>query len=115
MTTGIRPHLKAGFAERLKSSREAAGLSQRGLEFKGCTAVYISRMENGQRFPTLQLVNELARKLGVDAHWLATGKKDPVGLVVDLSRMILDEARSGVEVPGHLLDELEEALKAIER
>src|SRR6476469_7143894 len=59
--------------ERLKEAREQAGLSQRQLAFPGCSAVYISRIERGERVPSLQLLRELAARLGVDADYLATG------------------------------------------
>jgi tetratricopeptide (TPR) repeat protein len=58
---------------RLRSARETAGLSQRQLAFDGCTAAYISRLEAGARVPSLQMVNELAVRLGVSSQWLATG------------------------------------------
>jgi tetratricopeptide (TPR) repeat protein len=58
---------------RLRSARETAGLSQRQLAFQGCTAAYISRLEAGARVPSLQMINELAVRLGVSSQWLATG------------------------------------------
>src|SRR6476469_5123652 len=58
---------------RLKEARERAGISQRRLAFPGCTAAYISRIEAGERIPSLQLLRELGRRLGVTADWLATG------------------------------------------
>jgi transcriptional regulator with XRE-family HTH domain len=58
---------------RLKEARLAAGMSQRELSFPGCTAVYICRIERGDRVPSLQLLRELARRLGVDEEYLATG------------------------------------------
>ena len=60
-------------AARLKEARLAAGLSQRELSFPGCTAVYICRIERGDRVPSLQVLRELARRLGVDEDYLATG------------------------------------------
>ncbi len=60
--------------ERLKSAREAAGLSQRQLAFQGCSPAYISRIEAGDRIPSLQLLRELGRRLGVTEDYLATGE-----------------------------------------
>ncbi|HSS73887.1 MAG TPA: tetratricopeptide repeat protein [Gaiellaceae bacterium] len=57
----------------MKEARLAAGMSQRELSFPGCTAVYICRIEKGDRVPSLQLLRELARRLGVDENYLATG------------------------------------------
>ena len=58
---------------RLRSAREAAGLSQRALSFPGCTAAYISRIEAGERWPSLQLLREFAHRLGVTEEFLAFG------------------------------------------
>jgi len=69
------PHVDSPEAvgKRLKEARVAAGMSQRELSFPGCTAVYICRIERGDRVPSLQLLRELARRLGVDEDHLATG------------------------------------------
>jgi len=47
LTTHIDSPKEVG--QRLKASRERAGLSQRQLAFPGCTAAYISRLEAGAR------------------------------------------------------------------
>jgi tetratricopeptide (TPR) repeat protein len=69
------PHVDSPQAvgRRLKDARLAAGLSQRELSFPGCTAVYICRIERGDRVPSLQLLRELARRLHLDEDYLATG------------------------------------------
>jgi tetratricopeptide (TPR) repeat protein len=59
--------------ERLKAAREAAGLSQRQLSLAGCSPAYISRIEAGDRIPSLQLLREMGKRLGVSADFLATG------------------------------------------
>ena len=61
---------------RLKEARERSGLSQRQLAFPGCSPAYISRVESGQRIPSLQLLRELGRRLGVSADYLATGQEE---------------------------------------
>lgn len=58
---------------RLKQAREEAGLSQRQLSFSGCSPAYISRIEAGDRIPSLQLLRELGKRLGVSEDYLATG------------------------------------------
>src|SRR4029077_19742351 len=69
------PHVDdpVSVGKRLKDARLAAGLSQRELSFPGCTAVYICRIERGDRVPSLQVLRELARRTGVDEEFLATG------------------------------------------
>jgi transcriptional regulator with XRE-family HTH domain len=63
----------AAVGRRLKDARLAAGLSQRQLSFPGCSAAYISRLEAGDRVPSLQLLRKLALKLSADEQYLATG------------------------------------------
>jgi tetratricopeptide (TPR) repeat protein len=68
----------------LKEARERAGLSQRQLSFPGCSPAYISRIEAGDRIPSLQLLREMGRRLGVSEDYLATGHErheDAVKLV----------------------------------
>jgi tetratricopeptide (TPR) repeat protein len=63
----------AAVGNRIRSLRIAKGLRQRDLTFDGCTAAYISRIEAGARTPSLQLLRELGKRLGVSADYLATG------------------------------------------
>jgi transcriptional regulator with XRE-family HTH domain len=75
----------AAVGRRLKEARLAAGLSQRQLSFPGCSAAYISRLEAGDRVPSLQLLRKLSAKLNADEQYLATGveqiKLDPPELI----------------------------------
>lgn len=59
--------------KRLHDHRVEAGLSQRDLAFPGCSAAYISRIERGERTPSLQVLRELARRIGVTESVLAYG------------------------------------------
>lgn len=65
----------AAVGTRLFDAREAAGLSQRELAFPGCSAAYISRIERGERVPSLQVMRELARRAGVSEQALAFGRE----------------------------------------
>src|SRR3954468_19889712 len=69
------PHVDdpSAVGTRLREARLAAGMSQRELAFPGCTAVYICRIERGDRVPSLQLLRELARRLEIDEGSRATG------------------------------------------
>ena len=60
----------------MRQAREAAGLTQRELSFEGCTAAYVSRIEAGARVPSLQILHEFAKRLGVTPEYLATGRPD---------------------------------------
>lgn len=68
---------------RLKEAREAAGVSQRRLAFPGCSPAYISRIEAGERIPSLQILRELGQRLDVDAEYLARGSSDVESVLVD--------------------------------
>jgi tetratricopeptide (TPR) repeat protein len=65
----------AALAARLRAAREHAGLSQRGLARGICTPAYISRLEKGERIPSLQLLRRLAERLGANADELAAGTR----------------------------------------
>ena len=79
---------------RLKEARERVGLSQRQLSFPGCSPAYISRIEAGDRIPSLQLLREMGRRLGVSEDYLATGTErgeDGAALLDAEIAMRLDE------------------------
>jgi tetratricopeptide (TPR) repeat protein len=63
----------AAVGQRLKEARKAAGLSQRELAGDACTAAYVSRLELGERIPSIQLLRQFGSRLGVSADFLATG------------------------------------------
>lgn len=67
----------AACGTRLLEARVVAGMTQRQLAFPGCTPAYISRIEAGARVPSLQILRELGRRLGVSADFLATGQDEP--------------------------------------
>jgi tetratricopeptide (TPR) repeat protein len=64
------------FGHRLRRLRGEAGLSQRELAFPGCSSAYISRIESGERVPSLQVIHEFARRLRISPVFLATGVED---------------------------------------
>jgi transcriptional regulator with XRE-family HTH domain len=86
--TADHSHVAPGLAQRL---REARGqLKMRELaNAVGVTTSYISRIEKGERVPTLQLLNRLADQLGVSREWLATGQAG--GTAADELRVLRTE------------------------
>lgn len=58
---------------RLHAAREALGLSQREIAFPGCSPAYISRIERGERVPSLQAMRELAKRVQTTSEYLAFG------------------------------------------
>ena len=59
---------------RLRRLRLERGLSQRGLAGPGVSYAYISRVELGERLPSMKALRVLARNLGVNVHYLETGR-----------------------------------------
>jgi tetratricopeptide (TPR) repeat protein len=95
--------------ERLRAARERSGLSQRQLAFPGCSPAYISRIESGDRIPSLQLLRELGRRLSVSEDWLATGAEngtgEPSGLLLEAELALrLDDLARAEELYGQLLE-----------
>jgi transcriptional regulator with XRE-family HTH domain len=74
----------AAVGVRLRHARTDAGLRQTDLSFPGCTIGYISRIESGDRVPSLQVIRRLAERLGVDEGWLARGIDTPAPAVAAL-------------------------------
>src|SRR5579871_1118892 len=68
-----------GFAGRLRTVREQAGLSQRQLADRaGCNVFTLSKLERGTQEPAWPLVLALARALGVDCTaFQPTGDEPP--------------------------------------
>jgi tetratricopeptide (TPR) repeat protein len=86
----------SALAQRLKSARERAGLSQRQLAAGICTPAYVSRLEKGERIPSLQLLRRLGERIGVDADELASGSPAELDVLLDAELALrlgeLDEA-----------------------
>jgi transcriptional regulator with XRE-family HTH domain len=63
--------------ERIRRLRLERGLSQRELSEPGISYAYLSRIEAGQRMPSLKALRIVARKLGVSPEYIETGKRVP--------------------------------------
>jgi transcriptional regulator with XRE-family HTH domain len=79
---------------RLSAAREAARLSQREIAFPGCSAAYISRIERGERTPSLQVLRELAERCGVSETHLAWGRETGIDATVAELVHVVEEAES---------------------
>lgn len=62
------------FGERLRRLRLERGMSQRQLQTPRASYAYISRLEKGDRNPSLTAIRQLAGKLGVTPLFLETGQ-----------------------------------------
>jgi ribosome-binding protein aMBF1 (putative translation factor) len=63
---------------RIRERREALGKGQREVArfCVGVSAAYLSRIEDGERAPTISALVEIANALDVSALYLATGQTD---------------------------------------
>ena len=64
--------------ERIYQLRKDRGLSQRQLSEPGVTPSYISRIEKGDRLPSVRTLRRLAPKLGVSVEFLETGEEGEI-------------------------------------
>jgi transcriptional regulator with XRE-family HTH domain len=68
-----RDGLTESIGARVRRLRLARGLSQRQLASLGVSYAYISRIESGQRTPSVRAIRLLARRLGVTPEYLESG------------------------------------------
>jgi transcriptional regulator with XRE-family HTH domain len=97
------------FQERLITLRVERGLSQRDMAFEGCSHSFLSRIETGDRMPTLEIVEGLAKVLGVSPHYLLTGDEDSLAAV---ALQVVAEIEGGVEPPKSLIRKLKSLASA---
>jgi len=76
--------------DRIRERRGELGLSQRDLSRPGISYACISRIESGQRRPSLTALRTLAPKLETTARWLETGAPDPAA---ELAVLVLEYGR----------------------
>lgn len=102
------PHYDSPTAvgQRVSEARTAAGLSQRELSFPGCSGAYISRIERGERVPSLQVMGEIAKRTGVSTSYLAYGDSG-----IDAQVALAFERAS--RAANERLDDLADAYKAL--
>lgn len=58
----------------------------------GVTPSTISRIENGERVPSKQLIISICRELGISRHWLETGEGDMMDASVEQDIELLTRA-----------------------
>lgn len=89
-------------ADRLLRLRNRSGLSQRALAFRGCSAVYICRIEAGHRTPSVTVIRGLAARLGVSSQYLETGVEPTVEtdrvMVAQMLSLVGDDVVDEVEM-----------------
>ena len=70
--------------QRIRRLRLDRGMSQRELAEPGVSYAYLSRIEAGQRAPSLKALRIVARKLGVTVEHLETGSPVSIANVREL-------------------------------
>jgi transcriptional regulator with XRE-family HTH domain len=91
----------AAFGARLRALRTSAGMSQRDLaDGTTVTAAYLSRIENGERYPSVSVIRELAGNLGMDADVLER-VVDKVRAIASVEQIDAVAARWGVDLRWH--------------
>lgn len=63
--------------KRIRRLRLERGLSQRAVTGPGVSYAYVSRIESGQRYPSLKAIRTIAERLGVDPELVETGELIP--------------------------------------
>lgn len=98
--------LQATFAENLKNARKRAGLTQDALAEKvGTVGKYIGAIERGIKFPSVQLIEDLAKALGIAPYELfldrtgATGGS-PEEIINGYNRFLETELQSMLKLYG---------------
>ncbi len=78
MPKGTKNPLCFGLGERLKTMRNEAGLSFFRLSrLAGCANGVPNAIERANRLPTIDIVEKIARALGISPCWLAFGEQGP--------------------------------------
>ena len=77
--------------QRLRRLRTERRFSQRELSSPGVSYAYISRIEAGTRQPSVKALRMLARKLGVSAEYLETGRRVLSAVGREVNTVLTDE------------------------
>jgi transcriptional regulator with XRE-family HTH domain len=104
------------FAQRLRRLRLARGLSQRAVSEPGISYAYVSRLESGQRQPSVKAIRRLAARLGVSPEYLETGRDVDAAEELELRlgelELELRLAEGGIQVLPRLRELLPETVAA---
>jgi tetratricopeptide (TPR) repeat protein len=90
---GVEPDATEEVGARIRRLRLERGLSQRSLVGPGVSAAYLSRIEKGDRVPSVRALRVIAERLGVPAALLETGHALP-----DEERRVLALADAELEL-----------------
>lgn len=92
------PAAKETIGQRLRRLRNERGLSQSEAAGPDLTTAYISRIESGERRPSVTAIRRIAQRLGVSADYLETGSSVTAA---ERRRSRLDEAEIELRLAGN--------------
>ncbi|MFN0153444.1 MAG: helix-turn-helix domain-containing protein [Gaiella sp.] len=96
-----------GLAARIRARREELSLTQKDLANEvRVTAQHISRVENQQASPSLELIVRISRQLGVTTDYLLTGETVPKLDITAAVRSLPDVSARAKRALLALADEL---------
>jgi transcriptional regulator with XRE-family HTH domain len=92
-----RPDIVRQFAAKLKELRSTRGMTQADLAQKaGISPTYVSELENADSTPGIDLIDRLARALGVDAaELLPTKGTDPLPVLKEQAEELFGKLLTG--------------------
>ena len=98
-TTVVEAVSSGRLGERVRELRRARGLTLEGLaELSGVSRAMISKLERGEKNPTLVVAAKLAEGLGVTLSWLAgMEERREVIIVPRERRMVMRDPETGIE------------------
>lgn len=88
-------------AKRVYSLRSDKKLTQKDLSGPRISAAYISRIERGERIPTVRVLRHLAALLGTTVEYLETGKKAVVTVMLEEYEPFFEEVGIEPDVLTH--------------
>jgi len=98
--------------ERIRERRLELGLTQRGIASPGVSYAYVSRIEAGQRVPSVKALRKLATALDVSAYWLEHGEPDPGDVAIRAGAVLIERQWLNSAEWASALDAARQALLA---
>ncbi len=88
--------------ERVRSAREAIGLSKRKLAAKvGISDIHLGRIEKNQSEPTVSVLLRIADGLGVDIKQFLVGRQQHLSPAPEKLRELKHSLSQGIEITAH--------------
>jgi transcriptional regulator with XRE-family HTH domain len=97
--TNVNVNVKELFAKNLRENRRKCGFSQEKLaEEANVSTHYVAMIEIARNFPKSEVIERLARALGIEIHVLFTGDNGQKADINTLHQSIIENIRETVAV-----------------